>query len=130
MLLNDSPNEHMSPVETFNNFNLKMPPRLMAVKALELFEEETGLMIDLGAGAGSDCAYFLAHNWKVIAVDINTQGIETMLKTIGNKYIDRINVIKDRFENVIFPTVDLVIANCSLPFCDKKYYFSYILVIK
>lgn len=113
-----------NPIETFGNFNLKMPPRPMAVKAIELFAGKTGKMIDLGAGAGADCAYYLAHGWKVIAVDINTIGIENMLKTIGDKYADNITVIKRRFHNVTIPVVDLVIANYSLPFCGTKHFAS------
>ena len=109
-------------IEIFKNYNLNMPPRPMVVKALELFGGKTGIMIDLGAGEGSDCAYLLAHNWEVIAVDINTNGIENMLKMIGDKYADKITVIKKRFHNYIIPAVDLVVANYSLPFCDIRYF--------
>ena len=122
LLLMEQKMVNITPVEIFKNFNLKMPPRPMVIKALELFNGKTGVMIDLGAGEGTDCAYLLAHNWKVIAVDINTNGIENMLKMIGNEYIDKITVIKKRFHNVTIPTVDLVVANYSLPFCDIKYF--------
>jgi len=111
-----------NPNEIFKSFNLKMPPRPMVVKSLELFNGRTGTMIDLGAGAGADCAYCLAHNWEVIAVDINTSGIEAMLQTIGDKYADKITVIKKRFNNFIFPAVDLIAANYSLPFCDITHF--------
>ena len=111
-----------NPIETFKSFKLKMPPRPMAAKALELFGGKTGTMVDLGAGEGSDCAYFLAHGWDVVAVDINTGGIENMLKTIGDKYIGRVTVIKKRFHNVAIPAADLVIANYSLPFCDARHF--------
>jgi SAM-dependent methyltransferase len=113
---------NINPIETFKNFKLKMTPRPTAVKALELFDGKTGVMIDLGAGAGADCAYFLAHGWEVIAVDINTAGVENMIKTIGDKYAGRISVIKKRFHNLTIPAADLVVANYSLPFCGMNHF--------
>jgi len=113
-----------APTETFKNFGLKMPPRPTAEKALELFGGKTGTMIDLGAGEGVDCAYFLAHGWKVIAVDINTAGIENMLETVGERYTDKITVIKKRFHNLTLPIVDLVAANYSLPFCGERHFWT------
>ena len=113
---------NMNPIKIFEKFNLKMPPRPTVIKALELFKDRTGIMIDLGAGEGVDCAYLLAHNWEVIAVDINTNGIENMLKIIGDKYKNKITIIKKRFHNFVIPTADLIVANYSLPFCDIKYF--------
>ena len=120
LLLMDQTKTNLSSIEVFNSFNLIMPPRPMVIKAIELFNEKTGIAIDFGAGEGVDCAYLLAHNWQVIAVDINTSGVENMLKNTSNKYVDKITVVKKRFHNVIIPTVDLFVANYSLPFCDLK----------
>ena len=77
-----------------------------------------GLAIDLGCGTGRDTIYLIKNKWKVIAIDKeNTkQIIESKLNDEEKK---RFSFVKQELENINLEKNDLIVANFSIPFCNK-----------
>lgn len=93
----------------------------------KFFYNKSGIAIDLGAGDGSDTLFLLDHNWNVIAIDKKEN------KNIVNaniQYNGKLKYIISDFCKCKLEDADLVIANNSLPFCDKDSISQIIIKIK
>lgn len=105
----------------FYNVTNKMDSNPNIKKFIE-FNVKPGLAIDIGCGAGRDTVSLIKNNWNVIAIDKND-----VFKYIDEKLnLDekmKLKVIKSEIENIKLEKNDLVVANNSLPFCSKKYFF-------
>jgi len=75
--------------------------------------------IELGCGAGRDTLYLIKNNWNVLAIDReNTQEIIT--KRLNDEELKRFKFIMQNFESVELGKCNLIVANFSLPFCNKN----------
>ena len=93
------------------NFNLKK---------FILMNIEPNTAIDLGCGAGRDTIFLIKKGWQVISIDkVDTSSI------IRNKLDDnekkRFKFICQDFEELNLKQNNLLVANYSLPFCNKNY---------
>lgn len=89
------------------------------VKRFIEIETCAGNAIDLGCGAGRDTVYLINNNWNVLAID--RENVEDRIKKkLNQKELERFKFQKQDFENIILPENNLVIANFSLPFCNKN----------
>jgi tellurite methyltransferase len=75
--------------------------------------------VDLGCGAGGDTAELLRRGWHVIAVDAEAEAIERLRRRtdLGPRGLDRLETVVARFQDAVWPPVDLVNASWALPFC-------------
>lgn len=77
--------------------------------------------IDIGCGAGRDTIYLIKNDWNVLAIDR-----EDTEKIISNKLdteeIKKFRFNRQNFENIELEKSNLVIANFSIPFCNKEYF--------
>ena len=74
--------------------------------------------IDLGCGAGRDTIYLLHNGWKVLAID-KEDTKEFILKKLDNEETKRFSFKCQSFENIEIEKNNLLVANFSIPFCDK-----------
>ena len=77
--------------------------------------------IDLGCGVGRDTVYLLRNGWKVLAID-KEDTKEFILKKLDNKEAERFSFKCQSFENVEIEQNNLLVANFSIPFCNKDYF--------
>ena len=119
-------------------------PRPTLKRALELFEadgvgakghlpEVAGrgsgggerTAVDLGCGAGADTLALLSRGWRVVAVDAEPEAIERVRRRASEAdpaYPERLETVVARFEEAVWPAVDLVNASYALPFCAPEHF--------
>lgn len=85
-------------------------------------EKKAGKAIDLGCGVGRDTIFLIKNNWNVLAVDR-----EEVKKRIENR-LNEEELKRFRFSDKKFEEIEeleennLIVANFSLPFCNKIYF--------
>ena len=101
-----------------NTENALPNPTVRAIIEMNIKPENA---IDLGCGAGRDTVYLIKNGWKVLAIDR-----EDTEKIISSKLNEE--EIKDfrfkcqEFENIELEETKLLVANFSIPLCNKKYF--------
>lgn len=92
------------------------PPRKTILTALAGFKT-AGFALDLGCGTGRDTEKLLRQNWRVLAIDQETEAIQRLQAKFEN--YPQLTTQVSSFEELNFPqSVDLINASFSLPFCS------------
>lgn len=77
--------------------------------------------IDLGCGAGRDTICLIKNDWKVLSIDReDTEKI--IANKLNNEEIERFSFVKQDFEKVELKKNNLLVANFSIPFCNKQFF--------
>ena len=82
-------------------------------------QKNTGKAIDIGCGAGRDTIYLVKNGWNVIAID-KEDTKQVITNKLNDKEIQKFIFLQSDFENIKLEKNNLVIANYSLPFCNKN----------
>ena len=87
-------------------------------KFIEL-NTEPGNAIELGCGAGRDTVYLIKNGWNVLAID--REDVKARIKAkLTKEEMKRFKFLKQEFENIELKNSNLLVANFSLPFCNKN----------
>lgn len=80
---------------------------------------EPGNAVELGCGAGRDTVYLIRNGWNVLAIDRENVGTRIQEKLSKNE-INKFKFLKQNFEDIQLEKNNLIVANFSLPFCNKN----------
>ena len=92
------------------------------VKYFTEIEPNIGKAIELGCGAGNDTIYLIKNNWKVLAID-REDVQERISKRLNTEELKRFRFQKQNFEEIKLEKANLIVANFSLPFCNKNNFY-------
>ena len=95
------------------------PPRKTILTALSAFKQP-GIALDLGCGDGRDTVAMLRQNWTVLALDKEPEAIARLLARSHINTQQLTTQIVSFEELQISPSVDLINASFSLPFCSLE----------
>jgi len=101
------------------------PPRDTLLFALDRFDAEGGnnrerLAVDLGAGGGRDAAELLRRGWRVLAVDAAPESATAIRGRADLPADAQLETHTARFEDVDWPSCDLVNSSFALPICAPR----------
>lgn len=75
--------------------------------------------IELGCGAGRDTIYLIKNGWNVLAID--REDVETRIREkLQKNQMNKFKFLKQNFEDIQLEKNNLLVANFSLPFCNKN----------
>lgn len=75
--------------------------------------------IELGCGAGRDTIYLIENGWNVLAID--AEDVESRIrKRLNERKSKKFRFLRQRFEYLELENTKLLVANFSLPFCDRN----------
>ena len=81
-----------------------------------------GNAIELGCGAGRDTIYLIKNGWNVLAID--KENVDSRIrKKLKQKEVNKFRFQKQDFESIILEENNLIVANFSIPFCDKNKFY-------
>ena len=83
-----------------------------------------GKAIDLGCGAGRNTIYLIKNGWQVLAID-KEDTKKIILSKLNNEEIERLKFSIQNFENIELEPNNLLIANFSIPFCNKDCFYGF-----
>lgn len=75
--------------------------------------------IELGCGAGNDTVYLIKNNYNVLAID-REDVEERISRRLNKEELEKFRFQKQDFETLKLEKSNLIVANYSLPFCNKS----------
>lgn len=107
--------------EYYNNTETEIPHKI--VKDFIEMKINPGEAIDLGCGAGRDTIYLIKNGWKVTAID-REDTEERIIKRLNNDEKNNFKFEIQEFEKLKINKTNLIVANFSLPFCNKNEFYN------
>ena len=105
-------------MEKYYNNTENAQPNKTIIYFINKINPMPGNAIELGCGAGRDTKYLIKKGWNVLAID--REDVENRIKKrLKQEELDRFEFQRQDFENVVLPENNLLVANFSLPFCNK-----------
>lgn len=108
----------MKNIEKFYDNTTNSLPNYTVKKFIELNIKQ-GNAIELGCGAERDTVYLIKNSWNVLAIDIENVESRIVAK-LSTEELKQFKFLKKKFEYIELEKNNLVVANFSIPFCNKN----------
>lgn len=108
----------MRNIEQYYNNTESEKPRKNVQYLIEKVKCNPGKAVELGCGAGNDTVYLIKNNWNVLAID-REEVKGRIVKRLNNEELEKFRFQRQNFESLGLEKSNLIVANYSLPFCDK-----------
>lgn len=107
----------MIDVEKYYDNTANLMPSYTVKKFIELNVKPENA-VELGCGAGRDTVYLIRNGWNVLAID--RENVESrIVEKLSKEELKKLKFSRQKFENIELEKNNLVVANFSLPFCNK-----------
>lgn len=108
----------MPNIEKYYNNTESTTPKANVKYFIEKIQPPPGKAIELGCGAGNETVYLIKNDWQVLAID--REDVEQRIaKRLNTNEKEKFKFKKENFENIKLEKTNAIIANNSLPFCQK-----------
>ena len=108
----------MNNIEKYYSNTKNAKPNYTVKRFIEL-KIKPGNAIEIGCGAGRDTVYLIKNGWKVLAID--NEDVESIITNkLSKEELKQFKFVKQKFEDIELENNNLVVANFSLPFCNKN----------
>jgi SAM-dependent methyltransferase len=95
-------------------------PHSNVIKFMQINPKE-GNAVDLGCGVGRDTVFLLKNGWNVLSIDKNNTE-KIIAEKLNQEELKRFKFRTQKFEENKLEKNNLVVANFSIPFCNKQYF--------
>lgn len=107
----------MIDVEKYYNNTANLMPSYTVKKFIKMNVKPENA-VELGCGAGRDTVYLIRNGWNVLAID--RENVESrIVEKLSKEELKKLKFSRQKFENIELEKNNLVVANFSLPFCNK-----------
>lgn len=108
----------MGNIEKYYDNTTDAMPNYTIKKFIKL-NVEPGNAVELGCGAGRDTVCLIKNGWNVLAID--RENVESrIVAKLSEEELKQFKFSKQKFEYIELEKNNLVVANFSLPFCNKN----------
>ena len=108
----------MGNIEKYYDNTENAMPNYTVRKFIEL-NVKPGYAVELGCGAGRDTVYLIRKGWNVLSID--REEVESRITAnLNEEELKYFKFSKQKFEDIELEKNNLVVANFSLPFCNKN----------
>ena len=108
----------MKNIERYYKNTTDAKPNYTVKKFIKL-NVEPGNAVELGCGAGRDTVCLIKNGWNVLAID--RENVESRIAAkLETEELKQFKFLKQKFEYIELEKNNLVVANFSLPFCNKN----------
>ena len=112
----------MENIEKYYNNTESDIPRKNIKYFIDVIKSKPENAIELGCGAGNDAVYLIKNGWNVLAID-REDVKERISKRLSQEELKRFRFSKQEFEKVELEKNNLLVANFSLPFCNRNKFY-------
>ena len=114
----------MKKMEEYYRKTENSKPNFLLEKLINNVDIEQKNAVDLGCGAGRDTLYFIKNGFKVLAIDREDTS-KIISKKLSFEELKRFRFRCQDFEDTEIEENNLLVANFSIPFCNKNYFKSF-----
>ena len=108
----------MKSIEKYYDNTTEAMPNYTVKKFIKL-NVEPGNAVELGCGVGRDTVCLIKNGWNVLAID--RENVESrIVAKLSEEELKQFKFLKQKFEYIELEKNNLVVANFSLPFCNKN----------
>lgn len=114
----------MEKIEEYYKKTENSKPNFLIKKLINNVEIKQKNAVDLGCGAGRDTLYLIKNGFKVLAID-KGDASKIISKKLNSEELKRFRFKCQAFEDVEIKENNLLVANFSIPFCNRNYFKSF-----